>query len=367
MRAEIERKIFEYATKLEQLNGPDDKRVKKRVLQALGKLKKSLLSLDTDGGGGGDNSDEIEGTSAQPSTDNILSRKQLKAKLKLLNKELGEYAQKKQLKTAVKRFSWGVRKGMEPDKHTYANLMNCYVRCGDLNGALLQLEAMKNANIPSNIVIYTILLKGYCDIGDLSGAQKLLFLDIPSDKLVLGIRTVNTFIRGCTKMGAVRSALKAFSTMQHNQNNSSSNSSRSDYSSLGMNDSNSNNGGKNSSTKNKNNKRKRSTNDDSDNDSDNDTATTSHLSDHNNDSNNNDNNNNNDNSDESDGRASLYESMVALLCQALNIEEASLLAVQAVSLEEKKSKKFVFFCVFFGLFFANVFCFFIVSISLIFL
>ena len=198
-RTEIEAKIAEYAAKLAQLDGPESKRVKKRVLQALGKLKKQLLEC---GGGGGvvkhessssavssSSSAEDAASTRQDDQDNDndnsnsssthqqqqLTRKQLKSKLKLLNKELAEYAQKKQLKLAKKRFNWGLKKGMEPDKHTFANMINCYVRCGDMNGALGQISLMKTNNVIPNVVIYTTLLKGYADSGDLTGAKTLLF------------------------------------------------------------------------------------------------------------------------------------------------------------------------------------------------
>ena len=324
MKAEIEKKISEYAAKLNDLNGPDDKRVKKRVLQALGKLKKQLASLDSS-----TNCCLIEGADTETdtvveamdqkvdlkSTDSILSRKHLKAKLKLLNKELADYAQKKQLKLAVKRFSWGVRKGMEPDKHTYANLINCYVRCGDLDGALQQFKLMSDAKITPNIVIYTTLLKGFCDRGDLSGAQNLLFTEIPNKKLIPGIRTVNTFIRGCTKIGAVNSALQAYRMLQDSTKSFTENS--------------------NGSLSTKNKKRKRSNHseksgDDDDNDDDKDVDDDEVGRSEGLDGN---------NYDENDGKVSLYESLVALLCQSLDIDQAATLAVEAlVSLESAKGK-----------------------------
>ena len=190
-RAEIEAKIAEYAVKLAQLDGPESKRVKKRVLQALGKLKKQLLECE--GGGtvshessssvvglstreaGQDDNDHESSSNSSSTNQQQLTRKQLKSKLKLLNKELAEYAQKKQLKLAKKRFNWGLKKGMEPDKHTFANMINCYVRCGDMVGALGQISLMKINNVIPNVVIYTTLLKGYADSGDLTGAKALLF------------------------------------------------------------------------------------------------------------------------------------------------------------------------------------------------
>ena len=324
-KPEIERKIAEYAHKLENLNGPDDKRIKKRILQALGKLKKQLASEssatsvdargdDEEGGEG-----EVDEKMNLKPVEIVLSRKHLKAKLKLLNKELADCAKKKQLKTAVKRFNWGVRKGMEPDKHTYANLLNCYVRCGDLDGALQQFKCMTEAKVSPNIVIYTTLLKGYCDRGDLSGAQNLLFTEMPINKLTPGIRTLNTFIRGCTKLGAVTSAMRAYLLLH----DSSKKSKTDDI--TAVNTINNKNNKNNESKK----KRKRASTDDDEDDGDNDDTT--------------------DPTDDGpegpdgdigeNGKASLLESVVALLCQSLDVEQASLLAVEAVtSLEASRGE-----------------------------
>ena len=59
---------------------------------------------------------------------------QAKMKLKLLHKELAQYAQKKLLNVAVKKFQWAIRKGLPVNIHTYANMLNAYVRCGDMEG-----------------------------------------------------------------------------------------------------------------------------------------------------------------------------------------------------------------------------------------
>ncbi len=70
----------------------------------------------------------------------MLSYKKLKshnkAKIMLLNKDLSDFCKKKQLKSAIKRFNQAVRKGLKPDIHSYSNLMNCYVRCGQVAGAM---------------------------------------------------------------------------------------------------------------------------------------------------------------------------------------------------------------------------------------
>ena len=133
-REEIESKIEEYAAKLNNLSN-DDKRVKKRVLQQLGKLKKQLNEVD--------NNKEITIYSPLQSSNTdsngsstLLTKGHAKMKLKLLNKELAQLAKKKQLKLAIKRFNWGVNKGLPVNVHTYSNLLNAYVRCGDIVGML---------------------------------------------------------------------------------------------------------------------------------------------------------------------------------------------------------------------------------------
>ena len=310
MKTDTERKISEYVAKLETLNRPEDKRVKKRVLAALGKLKKELIGLESETSsatsidGSGNSSVENENVAPGKTDEVVLTRKQLKVKLKFLNKELADFAQKKQLKLATKRFSWGVRKGMEPDKHTYANLINCYVRCGDLDGALKQFAEMKEAKLVPNIVVYTILLKGYCDKGDLSGAQSVLFTDIPACKLSPGIRTVSTFIRGCTKIGAVTSALRAYDLLKDMSCRPSDAQGVCSKSTKVV--------------KLPDKKRKRSTEVDDDDDvADFEPADAAEGEFGSN--------------EDSGGQGTLSESVVALLCQGLQVNEASLLALEAVS------------------------------------
>lgn len=335
MKTDIERKIAEYAEKLKSLDGPDDKRIKKRVLAALGKLKKDLAECNGVVAPSADKrviADDYGSTEITKTTEVVrnaettLTRKQLKAKLKLLNKELADYAQKKQLKIATKRFSWGLRKGMEPDKHTYANLLNCHVRCGDLDGALKHFAEMITAKLSPNIVIYTVLLKGYCDKGDLSGARNLFFTQIPSCKLSPGIRTVNTFMRGCTKIGAAKSALNAYCLLKGRSRimNNAQVIKQKDATLLGLEK-----------------KRKRSDgaddgdnddSDDDDNDEDGDISSSKRKSKEEEEE-----EEELDENDESSGNASLFESVVALLCQALQVDKASVLAIDAInSIESSK-------------------------------
>ena len=135
-REEIESKIAEYAAKLNNLSN-EDKRVKKRVLQQLGKLKKQLNEVDNNNTTETTINSPLQSSSNADSSNGsstLLTKGHAKMKLKLLNKELAELAKKKQLKLAIKRFNWGVKKGLPVNVHTYSNLLNAYVRCGDIDG-----------------------------------------------------------------------------------------------------------------------------------------------------------------------------------------------------------------------------------------
>ena len=324
--ADIETKIAEYGEKLKTLNAPEHKRVKKRVLQSLGKLKKQLASLNGSAGHEGTNHSSKEEAKApvevapaaplQP-----MSRKQKKAKLNLLNRELAEYAQKKQLKMARKRFEWGIRKGIT-DIHTYANLLNAHVRCGDLEGAVQVFRRLSEAKLSPNIVIYTTLLKGYCESGDIKGALRLLFQDmIAKANIDPTARTINTFLRGCVRVGAVKAANEVVSRLVVKTDD-------------------------NSSVRRKGHENDAADSSDSDSDSDSSSISDDGAVDDREDgtvskiksSKLNVARESEDENDEEDdegaggeGDASTYEYAVNLLCQSLRVREAALLAARAIS------------------------------------
>jgi pentatricopeptide repeat protein len=174
------------------------------------------------------------------------SRKQQKMKVKLLNKELAELAKSKQLKAGLKLFHTQIQKrGLMPDAHTYANLINLYVRCGDVDGAMGVLAEMTQPQqsapaVKPNVVIYTTLLKGLCESGEMERAKELFYtsiLHIPvpnsqaqtaaaavtsvaqprakktitaADALNVNIRSLNTYLRGCVRNGKVLYGIEAF-------------------------------------------------------------------------------------------------------------------------------------------------------------
>lgn len=218
--------IAENGKRLDEIKASGDeasKRIKKRLTQKLGKLKKDLADLTgsdsanassdapslgkrkADGDDGGDDEEgaDVKEVSAAP-----MSKEERKVKLRLLNKDLAEFAQKKQLTFARKRFEQAVRKDLKVDVHSYTNLINAYVRCSDLEGAEQTLQRMIQGNITPNLVTYTTLLKGYSESGDMSEAGRIYFEALRAFRP--NVRSLNTFLRACVRTGQVRPALQSY-------------------------------------------------------------------------------------------------------------------------------------------------------------
>lgn len=214
--------IAESAKRLDDLGEGDElsKRVKKRILQKLGKLKKELIELEQTVS----NEDEpVVGEKRHFEPEVVgdvaaedgpaFSKEERKLKLRLLNKDLAEFAQKKQLSFAKKRFEWGIRKGIKVDVHSYTNLINAYVRCSDLNGAEVTLHRMIQSGIVPNLVTFTTLMKGYSEMGDVDHACNIYFNFIKQEggfTLRPNVRALNTFLRACVRTGKCKPALQSF-------------------------------------------------------------------------------------------------------------------------------------------------------------
>ena len=238
--SEIEDQIKYYAGRLAEVpNGESEdssKRIRKRINQRLGKLKKELAALQENGVrkiAPVDDRLSNDTSSRSQQGQQPPSRKELKLKLRILNQELSDCAQKKNLKFAKKRFNWALKRGL-PDVHTYTNMINVHARCQDIQGAEKLLHDMIAHGIPPNIVAYTAFLKGCCEVGDMHKARELYFNDLNPDPLICpspsppslkeklrpNTRTLNAFLRGCCRTGAVKSAIAAFALFQ-SQNSAS--------------------------------------------------------------------------------------------------------------------------------------------------
>jgi len=70
---------------------------------------------------------------------------------------------------------------------------------------------MRSAGVTPNVVIYTTLLKGHCAAGDTPAALKLIDAMSKEDPPVVpDLRSLNTFIRGCIRVGDIEAAHSLF-------------------------------------------------------------------------------------------------------------------------------------------------------------
>ena len=203
-------KMDDYCRRLSELTSPDDKRVRKRIFQAIGKLKRKMsIALDDQELTSDRKLSDEPPAKRLKSESSVLkiSKKHMKAKLKLLNDELNSYARKKMPHAAQKCLEVAIKKGINPDVHAYTNIINAFVRCDDMNGAQNTLEKMTSAGVKPNVVTYTSLAKGFCERHDIESALKYL-----CDESLTGIniRSVNTLLRGCLRSGDIETAYKVY-------------------------------------------------------------------------------------------------------------------------------------------------------------
>lgn len=206
MENEIEERIQHHASRLETLTGDENKRIRKRVLATLGKLKKELEEVRSQSNN--PPADALTPIPPEATTETLMiSNKKRKNKLNLLNNELQDLAQKKCLKQAIKRFKWGANKGLSLNLHSYTNLLNAFVRCVDMSGAEQLFQDMLTANITPNVVVFTVLLKGYAETGALLPMHSLLYSRMPEHHITPNLRTLHAFLRGCIRIGATQACL----------------------------------------------------------------------------------------------------------------------------------------------------------------
>ena len=156
--------------------------------------------------------DIVEGRErAQPRTAAPASKKKTKKpnkRTRYLNQQIAAYAQRKELKKALDLYEGAKAKGIA-DVHTYTNIINAQIRCGQLASAEQVFEElMRTRGMPPNVVSFTVMLKGYSNQGLMEDAKKLL-KRMTTDchpPIVPNLRTANTFIRGCLRVGAIADA-----------------------------------------------------------------------------------------------------------------------------------------------------------------
>ena len=131
-----------------------------------------------------------------------------------LNKEISKHARRKELSECVKAFERVTAKCLA-NSHTYAAMLNAYVRCGDLSGAKALFNELKNSKVKIDVISCTTLMKGFCAEGDIENALMLLTeMDSAKPPIKPNIRTINTFLRGCLIAGSADDGEKMLSRMQ---------------------------------------------------------------------------------------------------------------------------------------------------------
>jgi pentatricopeptide repeat protein len=132
-----------------------------------------------------------------------------------LTRDIAGHAQSKQLDSAREVYSTILREGLTPSRYTYSALINAHVNSGDLVGAARTLQDMEQAGFAPNLIVYTTLLKGHCAIGELVTARRLIEgMGRATPPIRPDARTLNTFMRGCVRVGDLEAARWAFGQLQ---------------------------------------------------------------------------------------------------------------------------------------------------------
>jgi pentatricopeptide repeat protein len=207
----------EKLARLATLNAPEDKRVRKRLLQAVGKINKQLKALEessrgaaaaaASGGGVSASGALTKGEKRQRHRTESKARKKLKTALYHLNVQLAQFAKQKQLDKARKCFGRAQQRGVA-DAVSFTNMINAHVRCADVAGALGVLDLMRHSGVKPTVATFTVLIKGHCNACDMASALDVLAaMDERRPPVRPNVRTFNALLRGCVRVGAIDCAV----------------------------------------------------------------------------------------------------------------------------------------------------------------
>jgi len=167
---ELEARLQALMLKVEEFRAPEKKAARARVFRSIGKIRKSLQALengDTPGSGANmrvhetDDNDQQDAARTQrpakkqkkehatanaaatPPAANKETRRKMKQRLQLLNKQIAVHGQRKQLTKARRVYEQIRSEGLTPSDYTYTNLINAFVRSGDIEGAMQLLTNMQ--------------------------------------------------------------------------------------------------------------------------------------------------------------------------------------------------------------------------------
>lgn len=149
-----------------------------------------------------------------------------------LNCEISRLGEDRKLGEAIYQFKRIEELGLNPTIVSYTALLNGYVRASEMRKALGVFNSIINSSSSSgkewyapkklirpNIVTYTTVIKGLCNDGQLAAAWDILKDLIKpllmmgqnlTNQLTLNVRCINTFLRGCVRVGDVIAAYVLF-------------------------------------------------------------------------------------------------------------------------------------------------------------
>lgn len=119
-----------------------------------------------------------------------------------INKQIAQHAKRKELQEVVLLFNDAKSRGFI-NSHTYASTLNTYVRCGDLEKAMLLFDEIRtHATLKLDVISCTTMMKGYGSRGDIRGCLYILeAMEKAKPKVIPNVRTLNTFLRCCVLLG----------------------------------------------------------------------------------------------------------------------------------------------------------------------
>uniref|UniRef100_A0A7S1RH82 Pentacotripeptide-repeat region of PRORP domain-containing protein n=1 Tax=Alexandrium catenella TaxID=2925 RepID=A0A7S1RH82_ALECA len=97
---------------------------------------------------------------------------------------------------------------------TYNTIIDACSRCGEVARAPALLEEMVHSGIVPNIVTYSAVLKGLCQLNQLDRAFELVETMKHSDHLRIDEQTYNTLLDGCARQGLYSRGMKVFEEMK---------------------------------------------------------------------------------------------------------------------------------------------------------
>lgn len=97
---------------------------------------------------------------------------------------------------------------------TYNTLIDACSRCGEVGRAPALLEEMVRCGITPNIVTYSAVLKGLCQLNQLDRAFELVETMKNSNHLRIDEQTYNTLLDGCARQGLYGRGMKVFEEMK---------------------------------------------------------------------------------------------------------------------------------------------------------